>query len=40
MSAFNTWAKENNVQAADIFRLEKLQEKVLKVAFRNSGLHF
>jgi hypothetical protein len=28
------------VQAADIFRLEKLQEKVLKVAFRNSGLHF
>jgi hypothetical protein len=38
MSAFNTcykWAEENNVQAEDILTLKKLQEKVLKEAFRN-----
>jgi hypothetical protein len=38
MSAFNTchkWADENNVQAEDILTLKRLQEKVLKEAFRN-----
>jgi hypothetical protein len=38
MSAFNTcckWAEENNVQAEDILTLKRLQEKVLKEAFRN-----
>jgi hypothetical protein len=38
MSAFNTcykWAEENNGQAEDIFTLKRLQEKVLKEAFRN-----
>jgi hypothetical protein len=37
-SAFNTchkWADENNVQAQDILTLKRLQEKVLKEAFRN-----
>jgi hypothetical protein len=38
MSAFNTcykWGEENNVQAEDILTLNRLQEKVLKEAFRN-----
>jgi hypothetical protein len=38
MSAFNTcykWAEENNMQAEDILTLKRLQEKVLKEAFRN-----
>jgi hypothetical protein len=38
MSAYNTrfkWAEENNVQAEDILTLKRLQEKVLKEAFRN-----
>jgi hypothetical protein len=38
ISAFNTcykWAEENNVQAEDILTLKRLQEKVLKEAFRN-----
>jgi hypothetical protein len=38
MSAFNTCykeAEENNVQGEDILTLKKLQEKVLKEAFRN-----
>jgi hypothetical protein len=38
MSAFNTcykWAEENNVQAEDILTMKRLQEKVLKEAFRN-----
>jgi hypothetical protein len=38
MSAFNTcykWAEENNVQVEDILTLRRLQEKVLKEAFRN-----
>jgi hypothetical protein len=37
MSAFNTcykWAREN-MQAEDILTLKRLQEKVLKEAFRN-----
>jgi hypothetical protein len=29
------WAEENNVQAEDILTLKRLQEKVLKEAFRN-----
>jgi hypothetical protein len=39
MSAFNTsykWAEENNVQAEVILTLKRLQEKVLKEAFKNS----
>jgi hypothetical protein len=38
MSAFNMcykWAKENNMQAEDILTLKRLQENVLKEAFRN-----
>jgi hypothetical protein len=38
MSAFNTcykWAEENNVEAEDILTLRRLQEEVLKEAFRN-----
>jgi hypothetical protein len=38
MSAFNTcykWAEENNVQTEDFLTLKRLQEKVLKEAFRN-----
>jgi hypothetical protein len=38
MNAFNAcykWAKENNMQAEDILTLKRLQEKVLKEAFRN-----
>jgi hypothetical protein len=37
-SAFNAcykWAEENNVQAEDILTMKRLQEKVLKEAFRN-----
>jgi hypothetical protein len=37
-SAFNTcykWAEGNNVQAEDILTLKRLQEEVLKEAFRN-----
>jgi hypothetical protein len=38
MNAFNTcykWAKGNNVQAEDILTMKRLQEKVLREAFRN-----
>jgi hypothetical protein len=38
MSAFNTcykWAEEYNVHAEDILTLKRLQENVLKEAFRN-----
>jgi hypothetical protein len=38
VSAFNTCykcAEENNMQAEDILTLKRLQEKVLKEAFRN-----
>jgi hypothetical protein len=38
MSVFTTcykWAEENKVQAEDILILKRLQEKVLKQAFRN-----
>jgi hypothetical protein len=38
MSAFNTcytWAEENNVEAEDILTFNRLQDKVLKEAFRN-----
>jgi hypothetical protein len=38
VSVFNTcykWAEENNVQAEDILTLKRLQEKLLKEAFRN-----
>jgi hypothetical protein len=38
MSAFSMcykWAEENKVQAKDILTLKRLQEKVLKEAFRN-----
>jgi hypothetical protein len=38
MSAFNTcykWAEENDVQAENILTLKRLQEKILKEAFRN-----
>jgi hypothetical protein len=38
MCAFNTcykWVEENNVQAEDIPTLKRLQEKILKEAFRN-----
>jgi hypothetical protein len=37
-SALNTcykWAEANNVQAEDILTFKRLQEKVLKEAFRN-----
>jgi hypothetical protein len=37
-SVFNTcykWAEENNLLAEDILTLKRLQEKVLKEAFRN-----
>jgi hypothetical protein len=38
MTAFNRcykWAKENIVHTEDILTLKRLQEKVLKEAFRN-----
>jgi hypothetical protein len=38
VNAFNTcykWAEENNVQVEDILTLKRLQEKVVKEAFRN-----
>jgi hypothetical protein len=38
MSAFIAcykWAEENNVQVEDILTLKRLQERILKEAFRN-----
>jgi hypothetical protein len=35
LNMFYKWAEENNMQTEDILTLKRLQEKVLKEAFRN-----